>query len=128
MYEQKHYHGSSKCETKDGDNTDSTVEPSVVGITAPLPRFDYGLVMGLAEQLELSAKSCFVLAQEEWEFGSEELRLRLERRRDMDMNGEIPRFSSMELFSRMEMNKLPSVKTAGSPIHLKTIGVQKKKC
>lgn len=128
MYEQKHYHGSSKCETKDGDNTDSTVEPSVVGITAPLPRFDYGLVMGLAEQLELSAKSCFILAQEEWEFGSEELRLRLERRRDMDMNGEIPRFSSMELFSRMEMNKLPSVKTAGSPIHLKTIGVQKKKC
>lgn len=117
MYEQNHYHevANTKGEGK---------QKSVAGITAPLPRFDYGLVMGLAEQLELSAATCFQLAQEEWDLGSEELRLRLERRREMELNGEIPRFSSMELFSRSQTNKLPTVASVGSPVHMKTI-VQK---
>ena len=115
MYEQNHY-GATE-ETKQEPPTEAS--PSGGWQTAPLPQFDYGLMMGLAEQLELNSSICFKLAKQEWALGLVELELRLERRREMALNGEIPRFSSLEL-GRTKMNSLPSMKTVGTPIHLKT--------
>jgi hypothetical protein len=84
---------------------------------APLPRFDYGLVMGLAEQMELNASTCFKLAQKEWKLGLHELDARLELRRQMERDGERPRFSSLTT-SQRNLNGLPSMKTVGTPMHI----------
>lgn len=107
-----------EIETKGDRRSTTTTTTNYIGFTAPLPRFDYGLVMGLAEQLELSAASCFELANEEWELALIELNLRLERRLEMVESGERPRFSSFQL-SRGKINSLPGVKTVGTPAHMK---------
>ena len=86
-------------------------------IVAPLPRFDFGLVMGLAEQMELNVSVCFKIAQQEWKLGLQELNIRLEMRDEMEDAGERPRLSSIALEQR-NMADLPSVKNVGTPVHL----------
>jgi hypothetical protein len=45
---------------------------------APLPRFDSGLVMGLAEQLHLRMSTAENIAEKEWRLAMEVLQMRVE--------------------------------------------------
>ena len=93
---------------------------------APLPRFDFGLIMGLAEQLQLGAVKAFQIATREWQLAMEVLNVRVEMRWEDAKNGwrPLPRTSSPQSTSSTTppaftntLSELPTVKEVGTPIH-----------
>ena len=93
---------------------DTGIDPRFV---APLPRFDYGLVMGLAEQMELQVFDCFKIAEQEWKLGLQELNIRISIRLDMEDQGIRPRISSLNPMLA-EIASLPTIKKVGTPVHM----------
>lgn len=121
-FEDQHF-ALEQEEKKEGKKKEVEVEVKTKGV-APLPRFDFGLVMSLAEQMELNVSTCFKLAEQEWKSAMQELNLRLVLRHQMELNGQRPRFSSLQMTSQ-SLNGLPTMKTVGTPVHMASIKKKK---
>ena len=118
-----HHFALEQEEKKEGKKKEVEVEVKTKGV-APLPRFDFGLVMSLAEQMELNVSTCFKLAEQEWKSAMQELNLRLVLRHQMELNGQRPRFSSLQM-TLQSLNGLPTMKTVGTPVHMASIKKKK---